>query len=302
MTGAGIGRVVPLTYGWEHLPKTISVHGADPSIRLREPVPGVLLELDGGWLLLDVGFNDTVVRDVAWRRSREPDYVTELPVDGPDGNVEAAFARVGIDPADVVAVAVSHFHYDHAGGLHHFAGRVPVYAQRAELAYVRRAADPDLADHAYRRGDFDDPAIDWRALDGDAEIVPGVTALLTAGHTPGHQSFLVDVDERRSGTGGEPGFVFAFDAADLQENLDDELAVGTMVDADPAESIESIRRLKAIAAERGYRVIPGHDPDAWPALTEQLGVPGPTLTFPRWLEDLRKPQNKRANAERGGGR
>ena len=69
--------------------------------------------------------------------------------------------------------------------------------------------------------------------------------------------------------------MFAFDAADLQENLDDELAVGTMVDADPAESIESIRRLKAIAAERGYRVIPGHDPDAWPALTDQLGVPGP---------------------------
>ena len=120
-----------MTYGWEHLPKTISVHGADPSIRLREPVPGVLLELDGGWLLLDVGFNDTVVRDVEWRRRREPDFVTELPVDGPDGNVEAAFARVGIDPADVVAVAVSHFHYDHAGGLHHFAGRVPVYAQRA---------------------------------------------------------------------------------------------------------------------------------------------------------------------------
>jgi hypothetical protein len=58
----GVGRIVPLTFGWEHLPKTISVHGADPAVRLREPVPGVLLELDGGWLLLDVGFNDSVVR------------------------------------------------------------------------------------------------------------------------------------------------------------------------------------------------------------------------------------------------
>jgi N-acyl homoserine lactone hydrolase len=273
---AGVGRVVPLTYGWEHLPKTISVHGADPSIRLREPVPGVLLELDGGWLLLDVGFNDTVVRDTAWQQARGPEYVTELPADAPGDNVEAAFARVGIDPADVVAVAVSHFHYDHAGGLHHFAGRVPVYAQRAELAYVRRAPEADLASHAYVRGDFDDPDIDWHAIDGDAEIVPGVTALLTAGHTPGHQSFLVDVGERHRAEVGEPGFVFAFDAADLQENLDDELAVGTTVDGDPAATVESIRRLKAVAAERGYRVVPGHDPDAWPALSEELGAPYPS--------------------------
>ncbi len=281
MSGS-VGRVVPLTFGWEHLPKSISVHGADPAIRLREPVPGVLLELDGGWLLLDVGFNDAVVLDAAWCRAREPDFVTEL-ASGPAvdpaatlDSVEAAFARVDIDPADVVAVAVSHFHYDHAGGLHHFAGRVPVYVQRAELAYVTRASDTDLADHAYVRRDFDDPTIDWRPVDGDAEIAPGVTVLHTAGHTPGHQSFMVDVDERRAGPAAGPGFVFAFDAADLQENLDDELPVGTMVDADPAATVESIRRLKAIAAERGYRLVPGHDPDAWPKLTADLGVPGPT--------------------------
>jgi glyoxylase-like metal-dependent hydrolase (beta-lactamase superfamily II) len=271
----GVGRIVPLTYGWEHLPKTISVHGADPAVRLREPVPGVLLELDGGWLLLDVGFNDSVVRERAWRAAREPEYVTELPSDGPGDNVEMAFARAGVDPGDVVAVAVSHFHYDHAGGLHHFAGRVPVYAQRAELAYVQRARDDDLVTHAYERRDFDDPAIDWQPVEGDTEIVPGVTALLTAGHTPGHQSFLVDVDARRAGPDAAPGFVFAFDAADLQENLDHELPVGTTVDVDPAETVESIRRLKAIARERGYRVVPGHDPDVWPAFTEELGCSTP---------------------------
>jgi glyoxylase-like metal-dependent hydrolase (beta-lactamase superfamily II) len=269
MARPAVGRVVPLTYGWERLPKSISVHGADPSIRLREPVPGVLLELDGGWLLLDVGFNDAVVRDVEWQRRRGPEFETELV--GPGDSLEAAFALVGVEPADVVAVAVSHFHYDHAGGLRHFAGRIPVYAQRAELEYARATGDGELERHAFFRGDFDDPAIDWRPVDGDVELVPGVTALLTAGHTPGHQSFAVDVDERHGGR----GFVFAFDAADLQENLDDELAVGTTVGVDPDVTIESIRRLKAIAAERGYRVVPGHDPDAWPALTAELGVPGP---------------------------
>ena len=71
------------------------------------------------------------------------------------------------------------------------------------------------------------------------------------------------------------GFVFAFDAADLQENLDDESAPGYFVDDDEAGAIESIRRLKAIAAEKGYRVIPGHDPHVWPAFTAEMGVPGP---------------------------
>jgi glyoxylase-like metal-dependent hydrolase (beta-lactamase superfamily II) len=36
------------------------------------------------------------------------------------------------------------------------------------------------------------------------------------------------------------------------------------------ESVEQIRRLKALAADRDYRLIPGHDPVVWPALTTEL--------------------------------
>jgi hypothetical protein len=53
----GVRRVVPLTFGWENLPKAVSVFGADPALRIRCPVPGVLCEVDGGWILLDTGFN-----------------------------------------------------------------------------------------------------------------------------------------------------------------------------------------------------------------------------------------------------
>ncbi len=41
------------------------------------------------------------------------------------------------------------------------------------------------------------------------------------------------------------------------------------------ESVAQIRKLKRIAAEQGYRLVPGHDPDAWPALTTELATPGP---------------------------
>jgi glyoxylase-like metal-dependent hydrolase (beta-lactamase superfamily II) len=140
-----------------------------------------------------------------------------------------------------------------------------VHAQRRELAYGL-SDHPDPERHAIYRVDFDDPAHDWRLADGDTEIAPGVTAVLTAGHTPGHQSFVVEMDE----SAGGGGFVFAFDAADLTENIEHELPIGGTVHVDPAETVEPIRRLKAIAAEKGYSLIPGHDPDVWPRLTEQF--------------------------------
>ena len=168
---------------------------------------------------------------------------------------------------DIAAVALSHLHHDHAGGVRHFAGRVPVHAQRAELEYGL-SGHPEPERHAMFRVDFDDPNIDWRLADGDCTIASGVTAILTAGHTPGHQSFVIDLDDSVGGG----GLVLAFDAADLTENIDYELSVGGRVEAGPEESIEAIRRLKSIAAARGYQLVPGHDPVAWPALTEQMAA------------------------------
>jgi hypothetical protein len=45
---SGIRRIILLTLGWEVVPKSVSVYGDTSGERLREPVPGVLLEADGG--------------------------------------------------------------------------------------------------------------------------------------------------------------------------------------------------------------------------------------------------------------
>ena len=63
-----VRRIILLTLGWEELPKSVSVYGAPEDQRLREPVPGVLLQTDGGWVLLDTGFNTALVRDPALYR------------------------------------------------------------------------------------------------------------------------------------------------------------------------------------------------------------------------------------------
>ncbi|MFN8077611.1 MAG: N-acyl homoserine lactonase family protein [Kineosporiaceae bacterium] len=265
MPAAGVRRIVLLTLGWEELPLSVSLHGASDEI-FRCPVPGVMLQTDDGWVLLDTGFNAAIVRDpgMARRFFGNPDvYRAVLP--GPGEPLEEALDAVGIDMGDITTVAVSHLHHDHAGGLKHFAARVPVHCQRRELEYGL-SNHPEPERHAMNRIDYDDPAIDWVLADGEAQIAPGVLAVPTYGHTPGHQSFLVTLDESVGGG----GFVFAFDAGDLTQNFDDEIPVGGRIGYTPEETLEPIRRLKAIAAEKDYRLIPGHDPHVWPALTQEF--------------------------------
>ena len=264
---AGVRRILLLTLGWEELPKSVSVHGASDSIRLREPVPGILLQTDGGWVLLDTGFNTALIRD-PYLRARyfgNPVYVPVLP--GPGEPIEEALEAAGVELDEIHTVALSHLHWDHAGGLKLFAGRVPVHLQRADLDYGLQPG-PEPERHAMARVDFDDPRIDWRLAEGEVEIAPGITAVPTPGHTPGHQSFVVDVDE----SAGGGGFVFAFDAADLTENIEGELGIGGRVDVGPEATVEQIRKLKSLAAARGYPLVPGHDPVLWPALTDTFNT------------------------------
>jgi glyoxylase-like metal-dependent hydrolase (beta-lactamase superfamily II) len=272
---SGVRRIVLLTLGWEDLPKSVSVHGSSPELRMREPVPGVLLQTDGGWVLLDTGFNTALIRDPHLRRRYVPSVEYQPLLPGPGEPIEESLFEIGIDVDDIHLVALSHLHVDHAGGLKLFAGRVPVHAQRRELEYGL-SNHPEPERHSIYRVDFDDPNIDWQLADGEAEIAPGITAVPTYGHTPGHQSFVVELDES---VGGD-GFVFAFDAADLTENIDHELAIGGYIDVEPEETIEPIRRLKQLAKDKGYPLIPGHDPHVWPELAghfhDRFGPLSPT--------------------------
>ena len=184
-----------------------------------------------------------------------------------------------MDPADVTLVALSHLHNDHAGGLRWFTDRCAVHLQRKELEYGLSAptAEGDGPEqHGFFRIDYDDPRVNWVLSDDDVEIAPGVRAVMGPRATPQViRASSSTWTTPRHETYGVPGFVLAFDAADLQRNIDDELSPGGMVGHTVEQGIESIRRLKAIAAERGYQLVPGHDPQAWPAFTRQLGVAGP---------------------------
>jgi glyoxylase-like metal-dependent hydrolase (beta-lactamase superfamily II) len=261
-----VRRVVPLTMGWERLPKSYSVHGDSSGAVLVEPVPAIALDTDDGWALIDTGFNTTLVRDPLFAQrfhGANHEIVPILP-EGDGEPLRDELAAHGVALADIARIYLTHLHNDHAGGLRLFDPAVAVYVQRRELEYGL-GGHPFPEQHGMFRIDYDDPRIDWHLLDGDAELAPGITALLTPGHTPGHQSFVVECQDGR-------GWVFAFDAADLTENIADEIAPGGFVHCSAADALEPILRLKAIAAARGLPLVPGHDPEVWPALTEELAA------------------------------
>lgn len=259
-----IHSAIPLTLGWERLPKSYSVHGDGSGETLVEPVTAVLLDTDDGWVLLDTGFNTALIHDEPlYRRfhGRNHDIEAILPETDGEPLVEE-LARHGVALDDITRIVLSHLHNDHAGGLRLFEPGVPVHVQRVELEYGLNG-HPFPERHGMFRVDFDDPQINWQLMDGDEEIVPGLHATFTPGHTPGHQSFIVELAD-----GG--GYAFAFDAADLTENVVDEIAPGGFVHCEAAVPLASLLRFKAIAAQRSLPVIPGHDPEAWPALTVAL--------------------------------
>lgn len=172
-----------------------------------------------------------------------------VPVVRPDDALAGQLRLAGLTPRDLDGVITSHWHFDHAGGLEAVQGR-PILAQRREIESVF----PQSGEGPARAG-ADSEIPFWltgnlalEALDGDLTLAPGVTVLSTPGHTPGHQSLLVET------SGG--AFLLTSDAVYTHRNWETDTP-GYL--ADPEEGRRSVARLREIARETGATVLFGHD-------------------------------------------
>lgn len=171
--------------------------------------------------------------------------------------IEAAFRPVtrslpemlgerGIDPADVVAIANSHLHFDHCGQNLAFPGR-PIQAQSVEYAATRGV---DYTIPAW----VDFPGARYELHDGDLDPLPGVRLIATPGHSPGHQSLLVDGAAGRTAIVGQ-----ALWSRAEWDGSDDVADSGAASAWDLVAYRSSVARLRAFEPER---VLFGHE-DRW---------------------------------------
>src|SRR5262249_6200593 len=123
--------------------------------------------------------------------------------------------------------------------------------------------DPDARRaNAYNTADYD-LGHDVRAVDGEHDLFGDgrVVCLPTHGHTPGHQSLRVRLDDRE--------IVLAADACYLRRTLETLHLPGVV--HDPDAMLASLRRLRALR-DAGARIVYGHDPDDWASVPQAPAV------------------------------
>lgn len=191
-------------------------------------------------ILIDTGYD----ADEARRRNRP---ILKDPIE--------MLKMLGASPADISDVVVTHLHYDHAGGLHNFE-HAQLHMQEAELSFAVSGCmchptlrAPFTADHvcAAVRQLYGGKVTFYS---GSGQVAPGLRVHQVGGHSKGLQ--IVDID---TATGP---LILASDASHYFENYRRAKLFPIVVD--PQAMLHGFAQLRNFE-ERGYKVVPGHDPE-----------------------------------------
>jgi len=156
----------------------------DENRRLLQALNCLLIETPAGRVLVETGLGE---------RMDEKGTAMRGYLGTP---IVPAMRAAGFDPGSIDIVAMSHLHFDHAGGLLLADGsrafsRARIVAQRGEWEIA-------LDDNARVLASYDQPELrlvaDWGAdgwVEGDRELLPGVSVIRTGGHSAGHQAIVV---------------------------------------------------------------------------------------------------------------
>ena len=231
------------------------IAGADRSRRLDIAMMIWVLKGDDGRVaIVDTGFH----RDRYFKQFTVKDFVK--PSD--------AIAPLGLSPADVTDIFLTHMHWDHAGGLDLFPS-ARVWIQKDEFDYYAGEAWQSPTTHGGVDAD-DVQEIVRRNTSGkvsflrgdDAASIPGITFGIGGRHT--WQSQFVSA-RTRSHT-----IVLASDNMYLYENLETHTPISQTLDS--ASNLRTQDRMRSLASEPRL-VVPGHDPavfDRFPHVSDRI--------------------------------
>jgi len=235
---------------------------ADERNRIQLGMRCLLIEHDIGPILIDTG---------AGNKESDKFYdiygVENVGSPGPT-LLEDGLRQLGVRPDQIVMVIDSHLHFDHAGGnttkdetgaIRPTFPKARYVVQRREYEWATHTNERTAASYfahnfvpIHEAGLFD-------FVDGEAEIVSGIRALPTPGHTPGHHGLLIE-------SSGERAFYIA-DLAPTTSHLPLPWIMG--YDVEPLVTLETKRRILARAVAEDWLVVFEHDATtAWAYLTQ----------------------------------
>lgn len=215
----------------------------NPDHTLTQALNCLLVETPAGRVLVETGIGERM--DEHHRNQRGVTGKPILPA-----LRDAGFAADSID-----LVAVSHLHFDHAGGLLTADGgrafpRARAVAQADEWRFAL-GSNPRLQ-ASYEQADLRlvEPWGRPGSADGDAELLPGVSVLRTGGHSGGHQAIVVR---------GPQGMVGFFGDLCMRPWSANPRWVPSFDDF-PLTSVEVKASLFSQAADEGWTVVLSHEP------------------------------------------
>jgi glyoxylase-like metal-dependent hydrolase (beta-lactamase superfamily II) len=232
---------------------------ADRRNRIPLALRCLLIEHPDGLVLVDTGLGnkeDAKFHDIYGVENAGASGATRL---------EDALLDLGYRPEEVRWVINTHLHFDHAGGNTRTAGRqdgktagavelafpnATYVVQRRELEFAGHTNERTRASYLPHNWEPVAAAGRWRLLDGDAEVLPGISVRLTPGHVPFHQSVLVR-DRHETAC-------FLGDIIPTSAHLPLPWIMG--YDLEPLRTLETKRALLPQAASEGWRLVFEHDP------------------------------------------
>ncbi len=165
-----------------------------PDGSLTQALNCLLVETPAGRVLVETGIGERMDDHHRAQRGVAGDPI--LP----------ALRDAGFDSGSIDAIALSHLHFDHAGGLLTATGarafpRARVVAQAAEWESALGTNPRLQASYDQAELRLVEPWARGTSADGEAEVMPGVSVLRTSGHSGGHQAIIV------RGPNGTVGFI-----------------------------------------------------------------------------------------------
>ena len=216
------------------------------------PLPNGSLSMSSGCYLIQTTTGQNILID----SGLPPDYVPPpgSPPSENEKNVLAHLTDLGLGPNDVHTVICTHFDIDHVG-FHPAFPNAEFVVQREQYDLAREGHQRFAVGRAY----WDDPRLHYRFVDGDVELLSGISLIKTPGHAPAHQSVLV----RLSQTGP---VLLAIDAVVLQRLFTPERTPWPT--DDNAEDLHaSTQKLLDLVDREGVALtVFGHDGEQWRTL------------------------------------